>query len=455
MRIAVIGGGVSGMVAAAGLAERHQVTLFEAADHLGGHAHTVEVKHQGRTVPVDTGFMVFNETTYPELCRLFDRLGVASRPSDMSFSVRNEATGLEYCGSSVATLFAQSRNLARPAFLRMLAEVVRFNRWAPRLALRRPDLTLGELLELGGFSAFFRDHYLVPITAAVWSATAERALDMPASFLVRFYRNHGMLTVKGHLPWRTVVGGSVRYVGALARELERRGVRVRTRMAIEGIWRIGAGAAADGVRVVPVGRPAAVFDRVVLAVHADQALALLDEPTPAERAVLGALPYQRNRGVLHTDRSLLPRAPQARASWNYHVTGAETDATGVEGGATLTYDLTRLQGLPGSRPLLLTLNRTDRVDPRRVIGSFEWDHPVYTLAGVSAQGRRNEVSGADRIHYCGAYWRNGFHEDGVVSGLAVAREIEQVAAAEGPGRRGEVLWVRDAAEPLVAAAGGG
>jgi len=437
LTIAVIGAGVSGLVAAAELAARHDVVLYEAAGRLGGHAHTVEVEHEGRRVPVDTGFMVYNETTYPELTRLFARLGVASRPSDMSFSVRSEASGLEYCGTSLATLFAQRRNLARPAFLRMLAEIVRFNRQAAELADAHPEMTLAELLEAGGFGRFFRDHYLVPMTAAVWSATAERALEMPASFLVRFFRNHGMLSVDDHLPWRTVVGGSVRYVEALALEGRSRGMEVLTGTPVDRIERLDGA----GVRVVAGDSTGSgssrVVDRVVLAVHADRALALLAEPTTAELSVLGAFPYQRNEGVLHTDESILPRRRRARASWNYHVTGGERPRDAATG-ATLTYDLSRLQGLPGAVPLLLTLGRTARIDPRRMLGSFTWEHPVYTLAGVAAQARRPEISGADRVHYCGAYWRNGFHEDGVASGRAVVREIEAAAdLASGERRRAE------------------
>ncbi len=462
MKIAVIGGGVSGLVAAEALASRHRVTLYEAAERLGGHAHTVEVEHAGRTVPADVGFMVYNETTYPRLTRLFARLGIATRRSDMSFSVRNEASGLEYCGTSLATLFAQRRNLGRPSFLRMLAEVVRFNRRAPALAEAHPEMTLAELVEAGGFGRFFRDHYLVPMTAAIWSATAERALEMPASFLVRFYRNHGMLSVDDHLPWRTVTGGSVRYVDALVREGRARGMEVFTGTpvrAIERIERRGPEAATAGVRVVTGSGEPRVFDRVVLAVHADRALALLARPSALERAVLGAFPYQRNVGVLHTDESILPRRPRARASWNYHVAGGP-GPDGRATGATLTYDLSRLQGLGGETPLLLTLNRTERIDPRRVLGSFTWDHPVYTLAGIAAQARRAEVSGVDRVHYCGAYWRNGFHEDGVVSAQAVVAEIECAGAEAGlrtrPGReragRGERV-VGPAASVIALTAG--
>ena len=312
LKIAVIGAGVSGLVAAVELSARHDVVLYEAAGRLGGHAHTVEVEHEGRRVPVDTGFMVYNETTYPELTRLFARLGVASRPSDMSFSVRNEASGLEYCGTSLATLFAQRRNLARPAFLRMLAEIVRFNRQAPELADAHPEMTLAELLEVGGFGRFFRDHYLVPMTAAVWSATAERALEMPASFLVRFYRNHGMLSVDDHLPWRTVVGGSVRYVEALALEGRSRGMEVLTGTPVDRIERLDGA----GVRVVAGDStgsgPSRVVDRVVLAVHADRALALLAEPTAAERSVLGAFPVPAQRGRA-AHRRVDPAAPAAGA----------------------------------------------------------------------------------------------------------------------------------------------
>lgn len=413
MRIAVVGAGVSGLVAAYLLAEEHEVTLFEAAGRLGGHAHTVEVEHEGRSLAVDTGFMVFNEATYPRFTRLLQRLGVGSRRSDMSFSVRNETTGLEYCGSSLQGLFAQPGNLVRRDFLGMLADVVRFNRNALEITEGRPGLTLGELLETGGFGPFFRDHYLVPMTAAVWSTAPARVLEMPASFLVRFLDNHNLLTVDGHYPWRTVVGGSARYVESLVAVLAGNGGSIRLRTPVERVERPAAG----GVRVVPAGGGAEAFDRAVLAVHADRALALLAGPSAAEREVLSAFPCNPNRGVLHTDASVLPRSRRAWASWNYHVAGSPEEP------ASVTYDLSRLQGLPGRTPLLLTLNREQGIDPAKVIRRFSWEHPRYTLAGVAAQERRGEVSGVDRIHYCGAYWRNGFHEDGVASAAAAVYEL--------------------------------
>lgn len=441
MKVAVVGSGVSGLVAAALLHGRdgreHEVTLFERSAHLGGHAQTVRVEHGGASIPVDTGFMVFNEVTYPSFTRLLSRLEVASRPSEMSFSVCNERHGIEYCGSSLGTVFAQPGNLVRPAFLRMLVEILRFNRRAPELARSRPEMTLGELLATGGFGTFFRDNYLVPMTAAIWSAAPGQVLEMPASFLVRFLENHGLLTVDDHHPWRTVEGGSVRYVEELSRRFRH---RVRLKAPVEAIERVGFGTGAGsgragGVRVVSEGGEAELFDEVVLAVHADQALRMLSEPTAAERRVLGAFPYQRNTGVLHTDRGLLPKARRARASWNYSV--PDRGPRGVERPALVTYDLSRLQGLPGppwAEPLLLTINGADRVDHRQVIRSFTWSHPIYTLDGVTAQGRHGAVSGVDRVHYCGAYWGNGFHEDGVASALAVAgafgRTLDDLPAPE-------------------------
>jgi len=431
MRIAIVGSGVSGLVAAALLHGRgsheHEVTLFEGSGHLGGHARTIRVAHGGASIPVDTGFMVFNEATYPSFTRLLERLGVASRASDMSFSVRNERHGIEYCGSSLSSLFAQPGNLMRPAFLGMLAEIFRFNRRAPGLARSSPEITLQELLGAAGFGPFFRDNYLLPMTAAIWSASPERALSMPASFLVRFLDNHGLLSVDGHHEWRTVEGGSVQYVNALSRRFRH---RVRLDTPVVRVERCGGSRTGErsGVRVVPAGGEPELFDQAVLAVHADQALEMLAYPTPSEREVLGAFPYQRNTGVLHTDMALLPVARRARASWNYLVPNglgpADGSSSAGERAALVTYDLSRLQGLPGppwTDPLLLTLNGTERVDPRRVIRSFTWTHPVYTLGGIAAQRRHAEVSGADRIHYCGAYWGNGFHEDGVASALAVGR----------------------------------
>lgn len=410
MRIAVVGGGVSGLVAAHSLHRAHEVTVFEAGAQAGGHALTVGLELDGAVHPVDLGFIVYNETTYPEFTRLLARLGVATRPSDMSFGFRCERSGVEWSGGSLSALFAQPSNLFRPSFLRMLRDVVRFNRRAPGWVEAGADApTLGALLDRNGFSREFRERYLVPMGAAIWSSTPERLLDLPAAFFVRFFRNHGLLGTTGHLRWRTIVDGSRRYVEALTRPFAD---RIRFESPVRRVRRVPG-----GVEVVVEGGPPERFDQVVIGAHADQALAMVEDPTPLEQEILGRFPYQRNRASVHVDERVLPRAARARASWNYLARPAPAE------GVSVTYDLTRLQGLGTRRPLLESLNLDDALDGGSVLRRDTFEHPVFTTAGVAAQARWAEVSGRDRIHYCGAYWRNGFHEDGVVSGLAVARAL--------------------------------
>lgn len=439
MRVAVVGAGVSGLVTAYLLDEAHDVVLFEAAPRVGGHTRTVDLRgSDGATRRVDTGFVVFNEETYPGLLRLFRHLGVRWKDSDMSFSVSCERSGLEYAGTSLSTLFAQPRNLASPRFLRMLADIVRFNRRARRLVeadtLETP--TLRAVLDDGGYGRGLVEDYLVPMASAVWSSSPDEALDAPAGFLLRFFHNHGFLTADGHLAWKVVEGGSDRYVDAL---LARFGGELRTSTPVVGVRRecgaVGgvtlrseprSGALRDAASAVPGGsasrRGAAAatrsegFDAVVLACPAHRSLALLEDPSPEERAVLGAFRFARNDVVVHTDASLLPEAPRARASWNYHVPAHEPDRVVV------TYDSTRLQGLGGPDRFLVTLNRGPSIDPDRVHLRFSTGHPIFTVEAVAAQDRHAEISGGT-THHAGAWWRNGFHEDGVWSAFRVARAL--------------------------------
>lgn len=415
MRVAVVGGGVSGLVAAHRLHERHEVTVFEAAGHAGGHAQTVRVVVDGEPHDVDLGFVVFNERTYPNFIRLLERLAVPSRPTVMSFGVRCLRTGLEWCGTSLATVFAQPRNLLRPSFLRMLSDVVRFNRQAPRWIEAGAEApTLRELFARGGYSRAFLDHYLLPMGSAIWSSTPDRLLDFPAGFFLRFFRNHGLLTVDGPLRWRTVTGGSKRYVEALTRGFAD---RIRLESPVRKVRRVDG-----GVEIVPRDGPPERYDQVVIGAHADQALAMLDAPTDAEREILGAFPYQTNDAALHLDERILPRAPRARAAWNYLVPLEPRDRVAV------TYDMTRLHGLSARRPILVSLNLDAELAAERVLRREVFAHPVFTPAGIAAQARHGEISGRDRIHYCGAYWRSGFHEDGVVSGLSVAKAFGEELA---------------------------
>jgi predicted NAD/FAD-binding protein len=404
VKIAIIGAGIAGNVAARELHRDHDVTVFEAGDHVGGHTHTHDVELHGRTWRIDTGFIVFNDRTYPNFVALLDELDVASQASSMSFSVRDEATGLEYNGTSLNTLFAQRRNLLRPSFLAMVRDILRFNREAPRL-LDEPggELPLGELLERGRYGRHFVDHYVVPMGAAIWSTDPASMMRFPARFFVRFLHNHGMLSVNDRPVWRTVRGGSARYVERLVAPFRD---RIQLASPVEQVRRIPG-----GVLVKPRGHEPVRFDAAFLASHSDQALAMLADPDEAEREVLGAIPYQANEAVLHTDARLLPRRRRAWAAWNYHLRpGGDRVA--------LTYNMSILQRLDTPVPFLVTLNHADAIDPDRIIKSVTYHHPLYTPASVAAQARHREIDGARRTYYCGAWLRNGFHEDGVASALA-------------------------------------
>jgi predicted NAD/FAD-binding protein len=409
VKIAIVGSGVSGLVAANLLHPEHDVVLYEGGDHVGGHTHTQDVEVGGVRVAVDTGFIVYNEETYPELTRLFDRLGVRTQPSSMSFSVRDERTGREWCGTSLDTLFAQRLNALRPSFHRMLADLARFNREARALAADGPDgATLGDWCRARRFSRAFLDDYLVPLGAAIWSADPGALDRFPARTFARFFENHRFLQISGQPTWRTVSGGARSYVERIVAPL---GDRVR-RARVRAVRRVP-----DGVEIVADGRPAERFDRAVLATHSDEALALLAQPTPAEREVLGAIPYQRNVALLHTDASVMPASRRAWASWNAVVPARPA------AGATLTYDMGRLQSLDVPVPLLVSLNLEDRIDPRRVLRRMVYHHPVFTPEGIRAQLRHAEIDGAAGVHFAGAYWGYGFHEDGVRSALAVVARI--------------------------------
>jgi uncharacterized protein len=410
MRIAIVGTGVSGLVCAHLLGRHHQVTVFEADDRPGGHANTVRVDLPDETHQVDTGFLVYNDRNYPGLVRLFDQLGVATKPSDMSFGVSDDVSGVEWRGTSLSTVFAQRRNLVRPAFLRMLADVTRFNRVARSLLDEPadPTLSLQDLLESGHWSPQFVEWYLVPMGSSIWSADPSSFLSMPAITFARFFDNHGLLTYGDQPSWRTVVGGSRRYVDALLAPL---GHAVRLACPVSKLKRT-----ADGVEIHSEAG-LEQFDHVVVATHSDQALNLLSDPSPLEREVLGAIRYQANRTTLHTDTSLLPSNRRAWASWNYHRLAAQPDA------ATLTYRLRSLQGIESTQEILVTLNRDDAIREDRVLARFDYAHPVLDVPAIAAQRRHEEVNGDRRTWFCGAYWGYGFHEDGVQSALTVCRRL--------------------------------
>lgn len=409
MKIAIVGSGVSGLVAAHHLRRGHEVVLYEGGDHLGGHTHTHDVEVGGVPVAVDTGFIVYNEDTYPELVRLLAELRVETRASDMSFSVADERSGREWRATNLDSVFAQRTNLLRPSFWGMLRDIARFNALG-RALLAEEDRgeTVGEFLRRHGFGRAFREHYLVPLGTAVWSADPSRFDAFPIHTFCRFFDNHRFMQLTDQVQWRTVTGGSRRYVEAILAPMADRIRRAR----VEAVRRTPA-----GVEVIAAGGHADRFDRVVLATHSDEALALLADSTPAEREVLSALPYQRNVALLHTDARLMPRSRRAWASWNVRV------PTTPREGATLTYDMNRLQGLVTPEPLLVSLNLEDRVDPAKVLRRIVYHHPIYTPEGIRAQRRHAEIDGAHGVHFAGAYWGYGFHEDGVKSGLAVVRRL--------------------------------
>jgi predicted NAD/FAD-binding protein len=410
MKIAVIGTGISGNLVARMLHADHDVHVFEANGYIGGHANTVDFCAGGRDGCADTGFMVFNRRTYPNFVRMLQWIGVASQPSDMSFSVRCERTGWEYQGSSLNGLFAQRANLIRPRFHRMLYDIVRFNRLATRAAetgALDDGMPVGAFLDECRVATAFREFYLVPMVAAIWSARPESILDFPARFLVGFLRNHGLLQVRDRPQWRTIVGGSRTYVERLVQPLRD---RIQLNSPVTGVSRFP-----DRVEVCTARGETERFDQVVIAAHADQALAMLTDASPAERETLSAFPYQTNEAVLHTDASLLPRRRRAWASWNYHRADDASQAVSV------TYDLTRLQRLGTTAPILLSLNRSSAVAPGQILQTISYRHPAYTRDSIAAQRRFDDINGVRRTYFCGAYWGYGFHEDGVNSALAVAR----------------------------------
>lgn len=410
MKIAIIGTGIAGNVAAHYLNKEHDITVFEAAPRIGGHTYTVDVETRRGQLPVDTGFIVFNDRTYPNFVRLLDALGVESMPTEMSFSVRRDAPALEYNGSTLNGLFAQRSNAVRPGFIRMICDILRFNREAPEL-LRRHDTTstLGSYLADGGYGPEFRRHYLVPMGAAIWSAEPGVMLEMPAHFFIRFFHNHGLLSLDDRPTWRFIRGGSREYVQKLVAGHRH---RIRLSSPVESVTRL------PGKVIVRSSGVAEEFDALFMACHSDQALRLLTDPSAAEQEVLGAIAYQRNDAILHTDASLMPRRRRAWASWNYHLAAEENER------ATLTYDMNRLQRLSGDRQYFVTLNSNAEIDPATVIREICYEHPVFTADAVAAQARKGQIDGVNRTWFCGAYWRYGFHEDGVVSALDALEDFK-------------------------------
>lgn len=413
MNIAVIGAGISGLGCAYQLAKRgHRVDLFEARDRIGGHTATYDVQLGTRRFAVDTGFIVYNDRNYPNLIQLFKELGVSSRETTMGFSVCDETSGLEYAGNNLNTLFAQRGNLFSPSFLGMIREILRFNRLAVadlEAGRLSSEQTLGQYLSRHGFSKHFSRSYLLAMTSAIWSADFEDAQDFPVEFFIRFFRNHGLLSLKNRPQWRVVEGGSREYLAPLTAPFAD---TIRTRMPVARILRPPG----KRVQVHFTNGLEKEFDEVVIATHSDDALTMLGDPTQAEKSVLGALSYRDNEVILHTDTRLLPRSRRAWSSWNYRL---KPD----NGRATVTYNMNILQGLDAPETFCVTLNDTASINPHRILGRFNYAHPQFTLAGMAAQSRWGEINGQNGTWFCGAYWQNGFHEDGLTSGLKVAESL--------------------------------
>lgn len=411
MKIAIIGSGISGLTSAYLLSRKHQVTVFEASDWIGGHTHTVEVSAGGEQHAIDTGFIVFNDWTYPNFIRLLDTLGVRYKPTEMSFSVNDPDTGLEYNGNNLNTLFAQRSNLFSPTFLGMVRDILRFNRQATddqhnqRIS---ETTTLGEYLRSNNYGQAFINQYIVPMGSAIWSMSLADMLNFPLQFFIRFFNNHGLLSVSNRPQWHVIEGGSSRYVEPLCASFKE---HIRINCPVHNVERDEQGvtlhSAAGSER----------FDKVVFACHSDQALKLLAEPLALEREILGALHYADNDVVLHTDTRLLPTRKLAWASWNYRLGGPS------EQSAAVTYNMNILQGIESQTTFCVSLNQTALIDPTQILARYTYAHPQYSLAGIAAQARWQALQGQAHSYFCGAYWANGFHEDGVVSGLRVAREF--------------------------------
>ena len=409
-RIAVVGAGISGMGAAHMLGDAHRVTLIEAEPRLGGHARTKIAGKRGDQ-PVDTGFIVFNEPNYPHLTALFTRLGVPRCDSRMSFGASIDGGRIEYALEGVSTLFAQRRNALRPAYLRMLRDILRFNRGAEAVAT--PDMTIGELIAAMRLGPWFRDHYLTPFSGAIWSTPVDRVLDFPARAMIDFFRNHALLDYAGQHQWYTIPGGSQEYVRRLEAAMRAQGVEIRTGAPVAAVRRDGA-----GVELRHAGGDWERFDEVVFATHSDQALAMLADPTEQERADLGAIRYQPNDVVLHADPSLMPRRRACWSSWNYtEAAGPRPERIGV------TYWMNSLQPIPMDDPLFVTLNATHRIREETIHDATVLHHPVYDLAALAARDRIAENNGSGSTWFCGAWMKNGFHEDGLSSAVDVVRAI--------------------------------
>ena len=410
-KIAIVGSGISGLTCGYYLNDECDIKMFEAGNYIGGHTNTIEVDSGDSPLNIDTGFIVFNDWTYPNFIKMLDETGVQSQVSDMSFSVKCEQTGLEYNGTDTNKLFAQRRNIFKSSFWKMVLDILRFNKegleWVSKAA-EDDSTTLGEFLDSGNFSEMFRKYYGYPITAAIWSAGDEDVRNFPLRFFMNFFKNHGMLSVNERPVWRVIKGGSKSYIPALTK---RWSSKIHLNTPVLSVERLGNGV----VVTTKLGKE--TFDKIIFACHSDQALKILEQPTPQEKEILEALPYQANEAVLHTDETILPKRRLAWAAWNYHILKEKRST------AALTYNMNILQSLATDKTYNVTLNYTEAIDPNKIIKKIKYMHPRFTLDGIKAQKRHAEISGQNNTYYCGAYWRYGFHEDGVVSALKVIDQV--------------------------------
>ncbi len=408
-RIAIVGTGISGLTCAHYLQEHAELTLFEAGSYVGGHVNTIDYTDSaGEQFPVDTGFIVFNKKTYPNFLKLITDLGVAYQESDMSFSVKAPNAHLEYSGINLNGFFCQRFNILRPKFLWMFREIKRFNKQAKKITVDDAR-SLGEYLDHFKFSDWFKRHYIVPMGSAIWSGSTKQVLNMPALFFIKFFENHGMLSITEQPQWYTISNGSRSYVQALIKPFED---KIKLNTPIKSIAR------KEQVIEIIHKDGTDTFDKVICACHADTALALLEDPNEIEREILPQFPYSKNEALVHIDSNIMPKHKNAWASWNYHIGNEDVNQP-----ATLTYYMNKLQKLPTDETVLVTLNDTENVDPKLVKKRINYHHPIFNTDVLSYQSRHNEISGKDRIYYCGAYWRNGFHEDGCFSGIQVCKQL--------------------------------
>ena len=417
MKIAIIGTGIAGNVAAYYLNKKHDIKVFEENDYVGGHTHTHDIIMDDNEYAVDTGFIVFNYKTYPHFTKLLKELEVEVQPSDMSFSVKCEKTGLEYNGTTLNSLFAQRLNLFKPSFYKMIKDILRFNKESvEELEAGNANVSMGKFLSDRHYGKKFIEQYLIPMGAAVWSADPEQMMAFPAGFFIRFFHNHGMLSVNDRPQWYVIKGGSKEYVKKLTSSFAN---KIHTESAVKSVKR-----SENGVLLTLENGESQFFDDVFIATHSDQALSMLEDVSEIEESVLCKIPYQENEAILHTDKSILPNKKLAWAAWNYHILGNKQDKV------ALTYSMNILQSLDSKEEFCVTLNNEDAIDPNKIIKKIKYAHPIFTPDGIDAQKRHSEVNGQQHTYFCGAYWRFGFHEDGVWSALQAVKHFEENCNAQ-------------------------